>query len=180
MWSQVLFHITPAVVFVLTALVAIIRFNLFRSAKPSIKVELAVSSRSASENWTAISAIASVTNTSQVIAKCDALMWEVRVLAPFDDEAVESKVEEYSAYFTTDGPPVEFPWNVQYLVRNNNPGIALEPGETNVVDLSLAIPGWITSIDVRCSLVLPKGSRGQPYLWTNRVPHDINTEEPDA
>lgn len=180
MWSQILFYITPAVVFVLTAFVAIVRFNLFRSSKPSIKVDLTVSSRPASDSWTAISAIASVTNTSQVIAKCDALIWEVRVLAPFDDDVVEAKVEEYGEHMLTNGPPVEFPWNVQYLIRSNDPGIALEPGETNVVDMSLAIPRWITSIDVRCSLVLPKGSKGPLYLWTNKVPHDINQEAPNA
>ena len=40
----------------------------------------------------------------------------------------------------TDGPGVEFPWNVQYRIQNDDPGIALEPGESNVVDMSLAIP----------------------------------------
>ena len=120
-----------------------------------------------------ISAVAVVTNTSRVIARCNSLQWEVRVLAPFDDEDVESKAGEYEGYMNTNGPGVDFPWNVQYRVRNDNPGIALEHGESNVVDMSLAIPDWITAVDVRCTMVPPKGRRGPDYVWTNRCPHDI-------
>ena len=43
-----------------------------------------------------------------------------------------------------------------------------------MVDMSLAIPDWITSVDVRCTMVLPKGRRGPDYVWTSRCPHDIS------
>ena len=146
------------------------RFNIFRTAKPSIKIDLEVTS-------SVLSAVALVTNTSRVVAKCDSLQWEVRALAPFDDEDVESKVEEYEAYMETDGPGVEFPWNVQYRIQNDDPGIALEPGESNVVDMSLAIPDWIMAVDVRCTMVLIKGQGGPDYVWTNRSPHDISVRQ---
>ena len=176
MWSQTLFYLTPVVVFGLTAAIAIWRFRIFRTGKPAIKIDLEMSSRPASPSWTVLSALALVQNTSQVMARCNSLQWEVRVLSPFDDEAVELKVAEYSSYMTTEGPSVEFPWNVQYRIVSENPGIALEPGEFNVVDMSLALPRWIDAVDVRCTLVLPKGRRGPPYVWTNRKPHDICKE----
>ena len=96
------------------------------------------------------------------------------MLAPFDDEDVESKVAEYEHHMVAEGPPVDFPWNVQYRIRNNNPGIDLEPGESNVVDMSLAIPNWVTTVDVRCTMVLPKGRGSLNEVWTNRCPHDIS------
>ena len=172
--AQVIFHLTPAIVFTLTGFLAIWRFNVFRTAKPSIKVDLEVTSRASSESWNVVSAVALVTNTSRVIAHCNSLQWEVRVLAPFDDEDVESKTAEYADHMITNGPGVDFPWNVQYRIKNDNPGIALEPGESNVVDISLAIPDWITAVDVRCTMVLPKGRRGPNYVWTTRYPHDVS------
>ena len=72
-----------------------------------------------------------------------------------------------------EGPPVNFPWNAQYRMRNDNPGIDLEPGESNVVDMNLAVPSWIGAVDVRCTLVLPKGRNGTLYVWTNLCPHEI-------
>ena len=171
--AQIIFHLTPVIVFILTGLVAIWRFNVFRTVKPALKIDLEVTSRASSASWNVISAVALVTNTSRVIASCNSLQWEVRVLAPFADEDVESKVAEYTHHRVTDGPRVEFPWNVQHLIRNDNPGIALEPGESNVVDMSLAIPNWIRAVDVRCTLVLLKGNRGPVYVWTCLHPHDI-------
>ena len=174
--AQVIFYLTPAFVFILTGLLAAWRFNIFRTAKPAIKIDLEVTSRPSSESWNVISAVALVTNTSRVLAGCNSLHWEIRVLAPFRDDDIESKVVEYADYTVTDGPRVEFPWNVLYRIRNDNPGIALEPGESNIVDMSYAIPNWITAIDVRCTMVLTKGNRGPIYVWTSLCPHDITQE----
>ena len=107
--AQVIFYLTPIIVFLVTAGAAAWRFNIFRTAKPSIKIDLEVTSRASSASYSVLSAVALVTNTSRVVAKCDSLQWEVRVLAPFDDEDVESKVEEYEAYMETDGPGLSFP-----------------------------------------------------------------------
>ena len=176
-WTQVAFYLTPGTIFLLTAVVAIWRFNIFRTGKPAIQIDLEVSSRSTGGSWTVISAMASVTNSSKVLARCDSLQWEVRVLSPYSDDEVERKSEEYTPYMTTTGSTVEFPWNVQYLIKNDNPGIALEPGESNLVDMSIPIPTWIRAIDVRCTLVLPKSRDGAANIWTNRRPHDIHTHD---
>ena len=172
--AQIIFYLTPAFVFILTGIVAAWRFNIFRTAKPSIKIDLEVTSRASSDSWNIVSAVALVTNTSRVRASCNSLQWEVRVLSPYDDEDVGNKVAEYEDYMIAEGPPVDFPWNVQYRIRNSNPGIDLEPGESNVVDMSLAIPDWITAVDVRCTMILPKGKRGPIYVWTSLRPYDIS------
>ena len=171
--AQVIFHLTPVIVFIVTAVAAACRYNIFRIAKPSIKIDLTITSRASGETWNVLSAVALVTNTSRVIASCDSLQWEVRVLAPYNDDGIESKVAEYEGHMQHNGPGVDFPWNVQYRIQNDNPGIALEPGESNVVDMSLAIPDWVTAVDVRCTLVLPKGRSGPDYVWKSRLPHDI-------
>ena len=48
--AQVVFYLTPAIVFILTGFLAVWRFNAFRTAKPSIKVDLEVTSRASSES----------------------------------------------------------------------------------------------------------------------------------
>ena len=171
--AQVIFYLTPAFVFILTGLLAAWRFNIFRTGKPAIKIDLEVTSLASSESWNVISAVALVTNTSQVRARCDSLRWEVRVLAPYDNEDVGRKMIEYEGHMVEEGPPVDFPWNVQYRMQNDNPGIDLEPGESNVLDMSLAIPTWIRSVDVRCTLVLPKGDGAPNYVWTSLRPHVV-------
>lgn len=173
LWSQVGFYLTPAIIFMVTGGFAAWRYRVFRTAKPSIRIDLEVSSRDSSAGYNVLSALAVVTNTSRVMADCSTLQWEVRVLAPFSDEDVESKLENYLPHMERTGPPVEFPWNVQHRITNENPGIALEPGESNVVDMSLPLPEWIEAVDVRCTMVLPKGRRGPNYVWNDRKVHDM-------
>ena len=130
MWSQTLFHLTPLVVFGLTAAIAIWRFRIFRTGKPAIKIDLEMSSRPASPSWTVLKRFGIGTKHLAGYGKVQSLQWEVRVLSPFDDEAVELKVAEYSGYMTTEGPSVEFPWNVQYRIVS----------ETLALSWSLASP----------------------------------------
>lgn len=172
--AQIVFYLTPLIVFIVTGLVAAWRFNIFRMAKPAIKIDLEVTSYKSSDSWNVLNAVGLVTNTSKVRAGCDSLQWEVRVLAPYDDDDVRSKVAQYESYMIAEGRPADFPWNVQYRIRNDNPGIDLEPGESNLVDISLAIPNWITAVDIRCTMVLPKGKGGPDYVWTSLCTHDIH------
>ena len=46
-------------------------------------------------------------------------------------------------------------------IQNDDPGIALEPGESKVVD-------------VRCTLVPTRGQGGPDQVWTSRSPQDIS------
>ena len=110
-------------------------------ARAAIQIELGVSSRRSSPTYNAISAVATVTNTSRVVTRVTKVEWELRVLSPYADAAVEDKVKEYEAFYYVSGDPVEFPWNVNYALYQDNARIYLEPGESNTVSMALAIPG---------------------------------------
>ena len=55
-------------------------------------------------------------------------------------------------------------------IQNDDPGIALEPGESNAVDMTLAIPEWMTAVDALCTLVSTKVQGGPDQVWTCRSP----------
>ena len=92
-WTLTVFHLTPVIVFAVTAFVAMWRFTIFRMREPAINIELDVTSRPSSPSYNGITAVAILTNPSRVVAKCTTLIWQVRVLAPYTDEDVESKPE---------------------------------------------------------------------------------------
>ena len=59
-------------------------------------------------------------------------------------------------------------------IQNDDQGIALKSGESNAVDMTLAIPEWMTAVDVRCTLVSTKMQVGPDQVWTCRSPQDIS------
>ena len=175
-WAQTIFFLTPVVVFAVTAIAAIWRFRLYRMGEPALKMDIDVASRRCSESYNAISAVAVLTNTGRVVARCTTLIWEVRVLAPYRDEDVEMRIRAYEKYHSVETKPVEFPWNVNYTLSRRDSRIFLEPGEVNTVSMSLALPDWITAIDVQLSLQLPESSKGIETAWVARCSHDIRKE----
>ena len=64
--------------------------------------------------------------------------------------------------------------NAKERLYYEGPGIALEPGESNAVDMTLAIPEWMATVDVRCTMVLTKRQGGPDQVWTRRSPQDIS------
>ena len=115
--AQTIFYLTPAIVFLLTVIAAGSRFKIFRLGEPAIKLAIDVTSRRCSESYNAVSSVAVITNTSRVVARCTELTWQVRVLAPYLDEDVGSKIEEYSKHHSVETIPVEFPWNLNTLYQ---------------------------------------------------------------
>ena len=172
-WAQTIFFLTPVVVFLLTAVAATWRFRLYRMGKPAIKMDIDTTSRRCSESYNAISAVAVLTNTGRVVAKCTRLVWEVRVLAPYEDEVVGEKIQEYSKHHSVETLPVEFPWNVNYTLSRSDARIFLEPGEVNTVSMNLAMPDWIIAIDVQLFLQLDSKKID---AWVARCSHDIRKE----
>ena len=172
-WSLTIFHLTPLFVFLLTAAVAIWRFRLYRMGKAAIRIDMEVTSRRASPSYNALNAVAVLTNTGRVLAKFTTLIWEVRVLGPYTDQDVLTKIQAYDPYHEVETVAVEFPWNVNYTLSRRSSMISLEPGEVNTVSMSLAIPGWIESVDVQ--LVLQEaGSSGERDVgWVALRSHDI-------
>ena len=175
-WSLTIFHLTPLFVFVLTAGVAIWRFRLYRMGKAAIKIEMEVASRRSSGSFNAISAVAVLTNTGRVVARCSKLVWRVRVLAPYSDVDVDMRVQAYEKHHSVETRAVEFPWSVNYTLTRSDSRIFLEPGEVNTVSMSLAIPDWIESIDVQFYLQEAGSSEDEDAAWEARRSHDIMKE----
>ena len=173
-WTLTVFHLTPVIVFAVTAFVAMWRFTIFRMREPAINIELDVTSRPSSPSYNGITAVAILTNPSRVVAKCTTLIWQVRVLAPYTDEDVESKLEEYWDYYEREVRPVEFPWNVNYHIERPDSQIALEPGEVNTITMNLAIPSWIEAVDVQLFLEAPGNAKRAQIGWTGRCAHKMN------
>ena len=172
-WTQTIFHLTPVVVFLLTAGAAIWRFRLFRMGQPAIKIEMEVTSRRSSPSYNALNAVAELTNTGRVVVECTKLVWDVRVLAPYRDGDVEMRIQAYEKHHSVETVPVEFPWNVNYTLSRSGSQISLEPGEVNTVSMSLAIPAWIKAVDVQLALQAPGRPKKVEVAWVARRSLDI-------
>ena len=176
--AQIVFYFTPLIIAGTTFALAWWRFNLFRTGEPAIAADLQVTSRRSSPSYNALSAVVVLTNTSRVAVRITSLRWLVGVLAPYSDMAVASKIDEYAAHMiaVAPGSPIEFPWNVNYTISRANARIHLEPGESNIISMSLAIPDWIEAVDVLIELDSLHRVEGSPLCWSARCQHDINME----
>ena len=173
-WGETAFYLTSSVVLAATAIAAALRFRIFRMGEAAVKIDLDVTSRASSPTYNALSAVATITNTSRVVTRFTKVQWEVRVLSPYTDVAVEAKIEEYKKYYEVKTVPVEFPWNVNYALSQADARIYLEPGESNTLSMALAIPDWIKAIDVRLVLAAPPSRRNrQDDVWVTRRTHDL-------
>lgn len=179
--AQIAFHLTPLIIALATLGLAGWRFKVFRVREPAIATDLQVTSRRSSPSYNALSAVVVLTNTSRVAVRITRLRWLVRVLGPYNDAAIESKISEYAPYLEfdglpidADGVPIEFPWNVNYTLSQVNARISLEPGESNTISMSLAMPRWIEAVDVLIELDSPAVKDSPPLCWAARRQHDIN------
>lgn len=170
------FYVTPLIIALVTLGLAWWRFKVFRVREPAITTDLRVSSRRSSPSYNALSAVVVMTNTSRVAVRITGLTWRVQVLAPYSDEDVTSKIDEYTTHMEVDGAPIEFPWNVNYTISQVNTKIALEPGEANTISMSLAIPDWIEAVDVLIELDSPHRVGRSPLRWAARCQHDLKAE----
>ena len=174
--AQIAFYLSPLIIALVTFFLAWWRFKVFRIREPAITTDLLVTSRRSSPSYNALSAVVVLTNTSRVAVRITGLTWLVRVLGPYSDEAVASKIDEYETHMEVDGAPIEFPWNVNYTISQVNTKISLEPGEANTVSMSLAIPDWIETVDVLIELDSPPAKNSPPLCWAARCQHDIKSE----
>ena len=174
--AQIAFYLSPLIIALVTFVLAWWRFKVFRIREPAITTDLQVTSRQCSPSYNALSAVVVLTNTSRVAVRITGLTWLVQVLSPYSDEGIESKISEYEPHMEVDGAPIEFPWNVNYTISQVNSRISLEPGESNTISMSLAMPDWIEAVDVLIELDSPPSKSSPPLCWAARCQHDIKTE----
>ena len=172
-WVQTVFYVISSLFLVASAIAAVWRFKIFRMGEPAIRIDLEVQSHKSSPSYNALSAVAVVTNSSRVETVVNEFEWEVRVLSPYTDEAVEAKAQEYAGYYSSETLWVEFPWNLNYKLTQTDARINLEPGESNTVGMNLAIPDWITAVDVKLVLHAPPGRKQWEDAWVARRTHSL-------
>ena len=175
-WVQTMFYVISAIFLMVSAAAAVWRFKIFRMGEPAIRIDLEVRSYTSSPSYNALSAVALVKNSSRVETVVNEFEWEVRVLSPYTDEAVEDKAQEYTDYYYSETQWVEFPWNVNYKLTQTDARINLEPGESNTVSMNLAIPDWITAVDVKLVLYAPPGRKKWDDAWVARRTHSLIAE----
>ncbi len=174
--AQLAFYLSPLIIALVTFFLAWWRFKVFRIREPAITTDLQVTSRQCSPSYNALSAVVVLTNTSRVAVRITGLTWSIQVLSPYSDEDVESKISVYAPYMESVGSPIEFPWNVNYTVSRADSRIYMEPGESNTISMSLAMPDWIEAVDVLIELDSPHSSEGSSLCWAARRQHDIKSE----
>ena len=108
-WVQTGFYATSIAFLWVSAFTAAVRFKIFRMGEPATRIDLDVQSHRSSPSYNALSAVAVVTNPSRVKTVVNEFEWEVRVLSPYTDEAVEAKAIEYAGYYSNQKLWVEFP-----------------------------------------------------------------------
>ena len=172
-WVQTGFYVISSLFLLASAIAAVWRFKIFRMGEPAIQIDLEVQSHKSSPSYNALSAVVVVTNSSRVKTVVNEFEWEVRVLSPYTDEAVEAKAQEYAGYYSSETLWVEFPWNVNYILTQTDARINLEPGESNTVSMNLAVPDWITAVDVKLVLHAPPGRNKWEDAWVARRPHSL-------
>ncbi len=174
--AQIVFYLSPLLIALATLFLAWWRFKVFRVREPAIKTDLQVSSRRCSPRYNALSAVVVLTNTSRVAVTIAGLAWSVRVLSPYSDEEVESKISEYETYVGDYGSRLEFPWNVNRRISEENLNIHLEPGDSHTIGMSLAILDWIEAVDVLIEMDSTPVEQVPRLRWAARCPHDMEME----
>ena len=172
--AQIAFYLSPLIIALVTFFLAWWRFKVFRVREPAIKIDLDVTSRRSSPSYNALNAVAVLTNTSRVSVRITGVIWSVRVLSPYSDEDVESKISDYENYAADYGSRLEFPWNVNYKTSQENLTFHLEPGDSQTIGMSLAIPNWIEAVDALLELDSPPLEKVPRLRWAARSQHDID------
>ena len=172
---QIVFYLSPLIIAGVTLFLAWWRFKVFRIREPAIKMDLVVTSRRCSPSYNALNAVATLTNTSRVAVEFTRLEWTVRILSPYDDDDVEDRISDSDRYRTFNGS-LDFPWDVYDILIQEDVVISLDPGESNAIGMSIAIPDWIEAVEVLIELDSPSEQDGARLYWIARCPHDINQE----
>ena len=173
--AQIIFYLSPLIIAGVTLFLAWWRFKVFRVREPAIKTDLQVSSRPCSPSYNALNAVATLTNTSRVAVEITRLEWTVRILSPYDDDDVEDRISD-SERFQPFNNSLDFPWDVYGIFLQEGVALSLDPGESNAIGTSIAIPNWIEAVEVMIELDSPSGQHNERLCWIARCPHDVNQE----
>lgn len=173
LWAQTFFYVVTALSILAAGAIGIVKFNLFRSGRAFITVNLEASSRPCSSTYMQIGVTARLFNGSRVLATARTLEWECRAVATYDDDLIESKIGEYfssgDAYQRTESSNSEFPWNVQQRITKTDLSLEIEPNEYSHDNVTFIVPAYCTAVQIRLFIPTPRNDR---LGWTAVIYHD--------
>ena len=161
-----------AAAFLVTLYVADRNYRRGREHIPNLTMDMEVARVPASLSYDAVMVALSARNTGTGLCRVDRVVWELKVVSPYDDESVQEMEGEFSRTPSNE-QDVEFPW---HLLKADSvaEGIVIEPNETEQMTQDFIIPAEVTAIVVSAwvsNASEPREAEG----WYRRATH-INQE----
>ncbi len=161
-----------AAAFLVTLYVADRNYRRSREHIPGLTMDLQVKRVPASQSYDAVIVTLNAKNTGTGLCRVDRVVWQLKVVSPYDDETVQEMEHEFGA--TSAGrQDIEFPWR---LMKEETvaEGIVIEPNETEQMTYDFIIPAEITAI-VLSAWVTNASEPREAEGWYRRAVH-INEE----
>ena len=157
-----------AAAFLVTLYVADRNYRRGREHIPGLTMDLQVRRVPASQSYDAVIVALNAKNTGTGLCRVDRVVWQLKVVSPYDDETVQEMDHEFGA--TSAGrQDIEFPWRLM-KEETVTEGIVIEPNETEQMTYDFIIPAEITAI-VLSAWVTNASEPREAEGWYRRAVH---------
>ena len=157
-----------AAAFLVTLYVADRNYRRGREHIPGLTIELQVRRVPASQTYDAVMVALNAKNTGTGLCRVDRVIWQLKVVSPYDDEGVQEMENEFDRA-TMGEQDIEFPWR-PLREGTVTEGIVIEPNETEQMTYDFVIPAEITAVVVSAwvsNASEPREAEG----WYRRIVH---------
>ena len=172
-----------ATAFLVTLYVTERNYRRSREHIPNLSMELQVERTPVSARYDVLMVTLQATNTGTGLCRVGHVVWEIKVLSPYDDEVVEEMLEEFkpnpsgsqAEEGASDTQAVEFPWH-QIRQETTSFPISIEPKETEQLTQEFIIPAEVAGIVASAwvdNASEPKLTQG----WYRRRAHALKEAE---
>jgi len=133
-----------AAAFLVTLYVADRNYRRGREHIPNLTMDLEVARVPASLSYDAVMVVLNAKNTGTGLCRVDQVIWQLKVVSPYDDETVQEMESEFYRAPSNE-QDIEFPWGPM-KEETVTEGIAIEPNETEQMTHDFIIPAEIRAI----------------------------------
>ena len=174
-----------ATAFLVTLFVAERNYRRSREHIPNLSMTLLLERIPVSKTYDAVIVTLNATNTGSGLCRVREIDWDLKVLSPYDDEAIEAMRTEFEEGVPNpagaghaDGEAIEFPWHVIRQVTTTF-DLSIEPKETEQTTQDFIIPEEITAVVASAWVAnasVPKQTEG----WYRRKAHYRGAENHES
>ena len=161
-----------AAAFLVTLYVADRNYRRGREHIPGLTMDLQVRRVPASQSYDAVMVALNAKNTGTGLCRIDRVVWQLKVVSPYDDETVQEMEREFEVASAGE-QDIEFAWRLIQEERVTE-GIVIEPNETEQMTYDFVIPAEITAV-VASAWVSNASEPREAEGWYRRTVH-INGE----